>query len=458
MIKRTLKIVQEMAMGEGLAKQFGDLLIEGVSIDSRTVKEGNLFVPIVREKDGHNFVYEAIRKGAVASLWDKNHQNPPDDIPLIYVDNTLTALQSLASAYRKQLSIKIIGITGSNGKTTTKDMVNSIASTSYKVHKTKGNLNSQIGLPLTILEILETDEIVVLEMGMSERGQIQRLAKIAEPDIAVITMIGLSHIATLGSREEIANAKSEIIEGLKDGGVLIYNGDEPLLQNIVSQKNKENLRFISFGENDTNDLYPGRFSGESDGLKFTLNNNHTITYTLPLIGKHNIFNAIASIAVAKQLNITEENIEKGLKNINITGMRMEKLKSSRGFTVINDAWNSSPTSVKAAIETFQELSGYRKKILVLGDMLELGELEEEYHKEIGRLVNPNKIDVVFTYGTLASLISSEAEKILGKGRTENFTDKGKLINRINNILLPNDIILIKGSRGTAMDEVVTKIL
>lgn len=458
MIIKSLKDIQKMMSGEGLETQFDSLLVEGVSIDSRTVKKGNLYIPIVRIKDGHKYVREAIKNGAIASLWDKNHPNPPNDIPLIFVDNTLTALQSLASSYRKQLPIKVIGITGSNGKTTTKDMANSIVSTTFKVHKTKGNFNSQIGLPLTILEVSEDDEVVVLEMGMSERGQIERLSKIAQPDIAIITMIGLSHIAILGSREEIANAKLEIVAGLKDNGLLIYNGDEPLLQKVKKTKGNRLIRFITFGETKGNNLYPFSAYANSEEIQLVINHKDTPTYTIPLMGKHNIYNALASIAVGIELGIKEDSIVKGLKELTITEMRMQKLHSSRGFTIINDAWNSSPNSVQAAIETFQDLSGYNKKLLVLGDMLELGENEEEYHKDIGRLIDPNKIDFLFTYGPLSEFISNEALKNLGNERVRSFTNKDEIVNKIINIAKSNDIVLVKGSRGMALEEVVNKLL
>lgn len=458
MIIKSLKDIQKMMSGEGLETQFESLLVKGVSIDSRTVKKGNLYIPIVRIKDGHKYVREAIKNGAIASLWDKKHPNPPNDIPLIFVDSTLTALQSLASSYRKQLPIKVIGITGSNGKTTTKDMVNSIVSTTFKVHKTKGNFNSQIGLPLTILEVSEDDEVVVLEMGMSERGQIERLSKIAQPDIAIITMIGLSHIAILGSREEIANAKLEIVAGLKDNGLLIYNGDEPLLQKVKKTKGNRLIRFITFGETKGNNLYPCSVYANSEEIQLLINQKDTPTYIIPLMGKHNIYNALASIAVGKELGIKEDSIVKGLKELTITEMRMQKLHSSRGFTIINDAWNSSPNSVQAAIETFQELSGYNKKLLVLGDMLELGEKEEEYHKDIGRFIDPNKINFLFTYGPLSEFISNEALKKLGNERVRSFTDKDEIANKIINIAKSNDIVLVKGSRGMALEEVVNKLL
>jgi UDP-N-acetylmuramoyl-tripeptide--D-alanyl-D-alanine ligase len=387
-IRRTLKQIEQMASGKELDIKFNDIVVQGISIDSRTIAPGNLFVPIIRVIDGHDYIIEAINKGAVAALWQNDHPNPPDDIPLIYVEDCLIALQQLAYSYRKQLPVKVVAITGSNGKTTTKDMVTSILETSYSVHKTKGNLNSQIGLPLTLLEIEEHTQVTVLEMGMSERGQIERLSQIAEPDIAVITMIGLSHLSSLGSKEEIAAAKLEIVKGLHSDGILVLNGDEPLLKIDFN-------RVVHFGTDESNDYYVSSIEQEDVKTLFTTNRSME-PYSIPIIGKHNVINALASIAVCELLLVPDAQIKSGLEGLKLTGMRMEQVKSKDGFTLINDAWNASPASMKAAIETFEALKGYSRKFIILGDMLELGDREKEYHKEIGQMIDPNKIDYVFT--------------------------------------------------------------
>ncbi|MEO4054769.1 UDP-N-acetylmuramoyl-tripeptide--D-alanyl-D-alanine ligase [Solibacillus sp. CAU 1738] len=457
MIKRKLNEIQKMVSGSGLKSSFEKIQIDGVSIDSRAVNEGNLFIPIVRIKDGHNYVKDAIDNGAAASLWEKDYPNPPKDIPLIFVDNTLLALQKLATNYRKQLSAKVIGVTGSNGKTTTKDMIYSILSTRFKVHKTKGNLNSEYGLPLTLLAVSEDDEVAVLEMGMSNRGEIETLSMIAQPDIAIITMIGSSHIATLGSREEIANAKLEIIAGIKDNGLLIFYGDEPLLKKVNKNGDKK-LRYTSFGISEKNDIYQTNVQVNSEKIQFKINSKESPTYSLNLIGKHNINNALAAISVAKELEITDEEIIIGLEELALSGMRMQQIKSDHGYTIINDAWNASPNSVQAAIETFHELSGYNRKILILSDMLELGENEIDYHKEIGKLIVQHNIDFLFTYGELAKFISIEAQKVFGMERVISYVDKKSLIDKVKGFVKPNDAILVKGSRGMALEDVVNALL
>ncbi|MZQ80975.1 UDP-N-acetylmuramoyl-tripeptide--D-alanyl-D-alanine ligase [Paenibacillus sp. 5J-6] len=456
MICHKLKVIETMTEGNGLSNVYDDLMIQGVSIDSRTVQTRNLFIPIIRQLDGHDYVEEAISKGAIASLWQKDHPNPPVHLPLIYVDDCLNALQILATNYRRELSIKVIGVTGSNGKTTTKDMINSVLQTKYRVHKTVGNLNSQIGVPLTILEIDKNSEIAVIEMGMSERGQIDRLTRIAQPDITVITMIGVSHLSSLGSREEIAAAKLEIVNGLQDKGVLIYNGDEPLLTNGLNKIRAKNpISIISFGEDDTNDYYVGTTLTNSEGSFFTVGDDK---FYIPLLGAHNVSNALATIAVATILGIGPAEMETGFRDLKITGMRMEKVVSPFGFTIINDAWNASPNSMTAAIKTFEELNGYARKFLILGDMLELGEQEQEFHRDIGRNINPTKIDFIYTVGTLGKYIALEAEEKFHKGSVQAFSNKEDLTEKLRNIIKQEDVILLKGSRGMQLETILQNLL
>lgn len=457
LIQRRLLEIEQMVIGEGLQTKYHSHLIAGVSINSKVISPGNLFIPIVRLKNGHDYVEEAIQQGAVASLWEKSQPNPPKGIPLIFVDDTLIALQHLARSYRNQLSVNVIGVTGSNGKTTTKDLINSVLSTTYKVHKTKGNLNSQIGLPLTILEIEEDCEIAVLEMGMSEHGQIQRLSEIAEPNVAVITMIGQSHILTLGSREAIADAKLEIVMNLKEQSLLIYNGDEPLLnEKVQTLPNTNQIKCIKFGESSLNDAYPVSIKEHSEGIDFTLNDEST--YFIPLHGKHNVYNAIIAIKVGQHFNLNQQRMKQGLKQVEITEMRFEMLKAKSGITIINDAWNASPSSVKAAIETFEQLVGYKQKIIVLGDMLELGQEEEKYHRNIGQILNPNIIDYIFTIGERAKMIAQEAKLKYKKGKVKAFLTKDEAIIEILSVCNPGDVVLVKGSRGMALEEVVQKLI
>ncbi|NDI33669.1 UDP-N-acetylmuramoyl-tripeptide--D-alanyl-D-alanine ligase [Chengkuizengella sediminis] len=435
-------------------------IIHGVSTDSRHINQGSLFIPLVGENfDGHLFVEEAIHRGAAASLWQKDHESPPDNIPLIFVEDTLLALQELAKQYMKQVEVRVIAITGSNGKTTTKDMIAAILSTTYKVHKTEGNFNNQIGLPLTLLQMKEDTQFAVLEMGMSGRGEIELLSKLAEPEIAIITNIGEAHLLQLGSREEIAKAKLEIINGLKQEGVFIYPGDEPLLKNIsdFGYDLPLSTKRIRFGKKESNEIYPTHIKMEQDGVHFGINHSQPMDYYIPLIGKHNVMNATAAIAVSQSLDIKKEDIIKGLNHLKVSSMRTQKIQSNSGFAIINDAYNSSPNALKAAIEMLEELEGYQHKIIVIGDMLELGENEKELHRDIGRRLDPQRIDYVFTYGNLGKEAALEALNFYSTDHVKSFEEKEKLLKELLTVVTKKDVILIKGSRGMKLEDVVSEL-
>lgn len=430
------------------------LHIKGVSIDSRKVTAGNLFVPLRGEQvDGHKYVEKAIAQGAAASLWQQDVPNPPKDIPLIIVKDAEVALQEMARAYRKALNVKVVGITGSNGKTTTKDMTAALLATTYKVHKTSGNFNNQLGLPLTILSMQEDTEVAVLEMGMSSRGEIEFLSKLARPDIAIITNIGESHLLDLGSREEIANAKLEIIEGLVQGGTIIYNGDEPLLRERLEVP-LDHLSALSFGRHPNNDLYATSIEQGNESTSFKVTGLFKGDYEIPVLGQHNVMNALAALLAANELKVDKNKIAEGFAGVQLTTMRMEMIDGAHGEKIINDAYNASPTSMKAAIELIEGLSGFRRKMLVLGDMLELGKQEQDFHLKIGEQISNEKIDKVFTFGPLAEYIAEGARKTFAKANVFSFQDKAHLIEELKKQIEPQDLILVKASRGMRLEEVV----
>jgi UDP-N-acetylmuramoyl-tripeptide--D-alanyl-D-alanine ligase len=456
MIKRTLKQISDMIPVENEITSFADLEITGVSIDSRKIESGNLFIPFKGENsDGHKYVEDSLKKGASAALWQSDVPNPPTHLPILIVDNCLVALQELAREYRKQLQVKVVGITGSNGKTTTKDMTASLLSTSYKVQKTEGNYNNHIGLPLTVLGLDEDTDIAVLEMGMSGRGEIEFLTKLASPDAVVITNIGESHLLDLGSREGIAEAKLEILQGLKDGGLAVLHGDEPLLMERIN-KYKGNVKVQTFGRSDTNNFFPTDIIQLEQGNMFKIKESNE-NFELPVLGTHNILNAIAAIIIAQYFDVPFNKMNEGLANVKLTNMRMELVEGFHGEKIINDAYNASPTSMMAAIELVSNLKGYKKIILVLGDMLELGPQEEQYHQQIGEGLNPEKIDYVFTYGKLAEHIAKGARSALGKNRVFSFMEKSELIKVLEQHVNNDSLVLVKASRGMRLEEIVTAL-
>lgn len=300
LIKRTYAEIATMAGSVETFEQYANVQINGITIDSRKIEAGQLFIPFKGERtDGHQYVADAIKQGAAAAFWQKDVPNPPENLPLIFVDDSLKAIQALAKSYLRQLNVKVVGITGSNGKTSTKDITTSLLSLKYKVQKTEGNYNNHLGLPLTVLGLEEDTDIAVLEMGMSGRGEIDFLSRLAEPDIAVITNIGESHMQDLGSREGIAEAKLEILNGLKDKGRFIYFGDELLLS---SRMKNSKVDTKTFGMDHANDLYPLEINALENGSAFHIN-KIAAPFQLSVLGNHNILNALAAMLVAEYFDI-----------------------------------------------------------------------------------------------------------------------------------------------------------
>ncbi|MEE6453089.1 UDP-N-acetylmuramoyl-tripeptide--D-alanyl-D-alanine ligase [Gottfriedia acidiceleris] len=455
-IVRTLSQIVNMIPGSELKGE--DLTINGVSTDSRVDLNGKLFIPLIGDKfDAHQFLPQAIENGARAVLCSRKFSNVPTNASVILVDDTLEALQKLSKSYLSEWNGKIVGITGSNGKTSTKDILTSILSAKYKVHKTQGNFNNHIGLPLTVLAMAEDTEVAVLEMGMSNFGEIEFLSKLAEPDAAIITNIGESHMQELGSRAGIAKAKLEIASGLSKNGLLVINGDEPLL--IEGTKDKNLIYTIeTFGLSESNDVYPTFIEMNESGSEFEINKAKDVRFKLGVLGKHNISNTLAAIAVARKFSLTWDEISSGMQNLEMTKMRMELLKNENGITVINDAYNASVTSMKAALLFASEIKGYNRKFVVFGDMLELGDQEIAFHEEIGEEVVNLHFDFLYTFGPLSKFAATSAFEQMDSSRVKSFEDKNKLIEDLLQQVQPNDLVLVKASRGMKLEEVVNALV
>lgn len=435
-----------------------NITINGVSTDSRNIVRGNLFIPLIGEHfDGHSFVMQATEAGALATLWQENVPlDSSHNIPIIMVSDTLIALQNLASWYRQIINPIVIGVTGSNGKTTTKDLITAILTTKYKVHKTKGNLNNHIGVPLTLLRMPEETEVAVIEMGMSNIGEIERLSLIAKPDIAVLTNIGESHLEFLKTRENITKAKLEILKGLKEDGVAILPGDEPLIRLIFS-KSEQNRSIIWVGETDKNDVYPIKIEMvNTEGIRFI--DSHNDQYYIPLLGVHNVSNALMAIQIGKKLSVSIQDIQKGLNNIELTGMRLEKVNGKKGYLILNDAYNASPTSMKASLQLLASLGEFKQRVAILGDMLELGEYAETFHEEIGKKCAEINLDYLIVTGKMGkSLVKAAKENGIKENKVKYFDD----INLIPKFIFENvsteAVILVKGSRGIKLERIVNQI-
>lgn len=424
-----------------------------VSTDTRKNLEGGLFVPLRGESfDAHDFLSAALEKGAVAALWEKRQPVPeslPEGFPLFFVEDTLAALQNLSRQYLSKVSPTVIGVTGSNGKTTTKDLIGAVLAAKYKTHRTAGNYNNHIGLPLTILSMPSDTEALVLEMGMSQFGEIELLSRLANPDFAVITNIGESHIENLGSREGIAKAKMEIMAGMDRDGVIVFDGDEPLLNDI-----KQRTNHIDCGFEKSNQLSIDNVVMHSDHTTFTIDQGSS--YKLGMLGRHNTKNACFAISIARKLDVPEEKIKKALEKIELTGMRFEKLEGKNGSTIINDAYNASPTSMKASIEVIKEMNDYRRKILVLGDIFELGNNAEEMHKTVAEAITP-EIEALFTIGRYAEAITNEVKEYQKEITAIHFDDYSKLTDTLQNYLEPESLVLLKASRGMKLEQILSEI-
>ena len=421
----------------------------GVYTDSRKPLKGGLFIALEGEKfDGHDFIENAEKDGAAAVMCRKEVKC---SIPVIYVNDTKAALLKLAAYYRSLFSIPVIGLTGSVGKTTTKEMTALVASSVYRTVKTQGNLNNEIGMPMTIFNIDDTTQAAVIEMGMNHFGEISRLTAVSKPDAAIITNIGVSHIENLGSRENILKAKLEILEGMKEGSPLILNGDNDLLKTVKNEKYK----IIFFGiENDKADITASDIEENSEGISFCINykGKKYNTY-VPSPGIHNVYNALAAFGAGVAIGVPEEKAAEALKNYVPSGMR-QKITSKGGITFIEDCYNASPDSVKAGINTLKGIKASRH-IAVLGDMLELGDFSSSLHSRCGKYAAEKGVDLLFTYGEASGSTANEAEK--NGLKAYRFLDEKQLVKALVKELKAGDAVLFKASRGMKLENVINGV-
>lgn len=456
MIARELKKINKMINGESLNPKYENILIEGVSTDSRQIKEKQLFIPLIGENfNGHKFLQDAIEKGACATLWAKDEPVPDLDFPFILVDDTLIALQQLAKEYRKELDVKIIGITGSNGKTSTKDILDGLLDTQYKTQKTLGNFNNHIGVPLTVLDLEEDTEIAVIEMGTSDFGEIELLTSIVKPHVAIITNIGEAHLQWFKTRENVAKEKLEIIKGLDSDGLFVYWGDDPILKEKVKNLNIEQ-EILSYGIAKDNDYICELDSLEKNGLYFKLKSPIEERYFLPMLGKHYMYNATAAILVARYFNIPFENIQYGLDHMNATGNRNELIKA-QGFSILNDSYKSNPSSLLAALDTLYNLEGFDQKIVVLGDMQGLGDTEIEMHEDVGRQIDPDEVEYILTIGPISKYLGKAAKINFSEDKIISCDTNDELMENLKKIVKPNSVVLVKASRAFELENIVERL-
>lgn len=437
-----------------------DVAVTGIQFDSRKLKAGHLFVPLIAQRNGHDFIQSAIDNDAVGAFWSEDDKAIPMNFPVIKVDDTHRALIEFAKWHLNKINPLKVAITGSNGKTTTKDMVAAVLSEQYKTHKTQGNFNNDIGVPMTLLGMSTDTEAIVVEMGMDKVGEISELSQMVHPDIAIITMIGESHIEFFGSREKIAKAKVEILDGLNDEGLFIVNGDEPLLEGAITKlKNSNGPKTVkTFGTKDTNDLYSKNIETEKRQTSFNINLDLNKQLTIPTPGSYNVNNALSAILVGLHVKMPLDLIAKGLQGFQLTKNRLEWIDGVNGSSILNDAYNASPSSMKAVLDYFSTLEVKGKKIAVLGDIRELGELSEELHASIHKSIDPESIDVVYLYGVEMEALYQKLEKqFTDQTLIYIKEDQDELISKLKKQIQAEDAVLLKSSFGTNLLNVIEQI-
>ena len=449
----TLKQIADWCGGK-VSARFEHLRVSRMQSDSRKVRSGDLFVALKGAKaDGHDFAETAINHGAVAALVSRPIS---EKLPSIEVEDTLRAYGDIAAGYRKLTGVKVVGITGSVGKTTTKEMTASVLEAVYHTAKTEGNHNNNLGLPMTIMDMPENTEVAVLEMGMNHSGEMEYLSSIARPDLAIITNIGTMHIEHLGTREGILQAKLEIMRGMPDDGAGVFNGDEPLLWNIRAiGKHKKYYYGI---ENHACDVTATDIVELDDGVRFVVHGfGQQFELFVPMLGRHAVYNALAATTVGLLLGVKPEQIQARFSSFHNTGMR-QKIYVKNGVTIIEDCYNAGPESTEAALDVLAGIKTDGRRIAVLGDMLELGNRSAAEHYRIGRLA-VGKADLLLTYGehsvrTLTGAITGG----MNPKNTDHFDTHEDMAHMLKMRVSEGDVVLFKGSRGMRMEKVLQLFL
>lgn len=426
-----------------------DVRLSSVVIDSREAKAGALYVAIRGERfDGHDFCEAAVQNGAEAVVCEKE---PRTNMPYVLVKDTRQALLDIAGLYRDtRKDVKLIAVTGSVGKTTTKEMTHAVLARKYNTLKTEGNLNNEIGMPKTLFRITPETQAAVIEMGMNHFGEIARMTAAAKPDAAIITNIGVSHIEFLGSRDGILKAKTEVINGMPVGAPLLVNGDNDKLKDFTDSR----CRVVRFGIDAPHaDIRAEDIVEENGTTRFTVRfNGSAQSVKIPLMGRHQVYNALAAFGAGLLFDVPPADIAEGLAAYTPAGMR-QRIRQVNGITVIEDCYNASPDSQRAALNVLAETKASRR-IAVLGDMLELGTYSEEAHRQVGAYAAQSGIDALYCCGTAAKAMAKAAEDAVP---TAYFTNKDDLFAALSAALRPGDAVLFKASRGMAFEEVIQKL-
>lgn len=451
-MKLTLYEIAQVVGSKNDVTIYEDIVLNKIEFDSRLIEAGDVFLPLKGGRDGHDFIETAFANGAVATLSEK----PLNQVHIL-VEDCLKAFQSLAAYYLEKTGVEVVAVTGSNGKTTTKDMIHDILATTYKTYKTQGNYNNEIGLPYTVLHMPDETEKIVLEMGQDHLGDIKLLSELAKPDIGVVTLVGEAHLEFFGSRDEIAKGKMQMADGMDAGSTLIIPNDP-----IVDPFLPTDLELVRFGEKA--ELTVEHLVEAKDSLTFQPNFMNS-AITLPVPGKYNATNALIAAYVGKIMGVGEDDIVSALANLNLTRNRTEWKKASNGADILSDVYNANPTAMRLILETFSAIPSNEggKKIAVLADMKELGEESVQLHTNMIMSLAPDVIDTVIFYGEDIAELSQLASQMFPVGHVYYFkktADEDQfdhMVEKVKEILQPKDQILLKGSNSMQLAKLVEKL-
>lgn len=447
----TVEIIQKVCNGK-IKSEGKNKIINKFCNDTREIKNGDIFISIKPEKgEGVQYIAEAFNKGALGCITEyelsDDFINKHKDKTIIQVEDSIKAMQELAKYKRELYDIPVVGITGSVGKTTTKEMIASALAKKYKISKNKGNYNNHIGVPLTILDWEDDIEVAIVEMGMNHLGEIRELTNIAKPTIAVITNIGTAHIGFLGSRENILKAKLEILEGLPKNGKVVINNDNDMLNKVNVQEYEK----VTYGIDNESIYMAESINVTEETTEYTVKiDGKEYNVFIPSSGKHFVLNSLCAITVGKLLNVEIEKMIDAISKFENTGKRIE-IKEINNIKMVNDYYNANYDSVKAALEVLNKINA-KRKVAILGDMKELGKYEEELHRNVGKEIINNKVDVLITVGNLARYIAQEAKE-LGLKQVYTFERNEECIANLNNIIKEEDAVLIKASKAMHFEEI-----
>ena len=438
--------IKEIAQVLGISGIVDEREISSVEFDSRKIEKDGLFVPLPGTRDGHDFVHAAKENGAIATLWQKERANVPSDLVVLPVEDVTQAFQIIAQYYKQKIAPKTVAITGSNGKTTTKDMTASVLAQKYRTYKTQGNYNNDLGVPYTMLHMPEDTEVLILEMGMDHAGEIHFLSQLGQPDVAAITLIGEAHLENLGSRKNIAKAKMEIVDGLAKEGILFVPADEDLLIDLIAPISQK-VQTFGLGQGD---LQAEIVNETSESTEFEIND---ASFIIPVLGGYNVKNALIAYGIGCYFGLSMEQIKNGLAQVELTKNRTQWLQAKNGAKLLSDVYNANPTAMRLVLESFGRLTLPGRRIAVLADMLELGPDSSAMHASMAEAI-VGFYDFVYLYGEQMQALANRLTELNVPHAYFIPAQRQAFLEQVQKEIQPTDSVILKGSNGMQLSELV----